>query len=208
MSRLGVDNGEYWRILTAGFLHTGFLHLLFNMFGLYILGGLLEPAIGRLRFGIIYFVSLLAGSFGALLLEPTAPTVGASGAIFGLMGAAVVVMRNRGINPMESGLGPVDRPEPADHLHDPEHLDRRPHRRPGRRRAGRVRSCSTCATARGCRRCWRRSWPGLGVRVWAIAVSAPSGLPPRELDVAPVSAAPAGAAWLRARGEPYGRGHV
>ena len=75
------------------------------MFALYVLGGLLEPAVGRLRFGIIYFVSLLAGSFGALLLEPDAPTVGASGAIFGLMGAAVVVMRNRGINPMESGLG-------------------------------------------------------------------------------------------------------
>ena len=72
---------------------------------LYILGGLIEPAVGRLRFGVIYFVSLLAGSFGALLLEPTAPTVGASGAIFGLMGAAVVVMRNRGINPMESGIG-------------------------------------------------------------------------------------------------------
>ncbi len=105
VSRPAVDSGEYWRILTAGFLHTGFIHLLFNMFGLYILGGLLEPAIGRLRFGVIYFVSLLAGSFGALLLEPTAPTVGASGAIFGLMGAAVVVMRNRGVNPMESGLG-------------------------------------------------------------------------------------------------------
>jgi len=105
VSRGAVDSGEYWRILTAGFLHTGFLHLAFNMFGLYILGGLLEPAIGRLRFAIIYFVSLLAGSFGALLLEPTAPTVGASGAIFGLMGAAVVVMRQRGMNPMESGLG-------------------------------------------------------------------------------------------------------
>ncbi len=105
VSRAAVDSGEYWRIVTAGFLHTGMIHLLFNMFGLYILGGLLEPAVGRLRFGIIYFVSLLAGSFGALLLEPTAPTVGASGAIFGLMGAAVVVMRNRGINPMESGMG-------------------------------------------------------------------------------------------------------
>ena len=105
VSRFGVDSGEYWRILTAGFLHTGFIHLLFNMFALYILGGMLEPAVGRLRFGVIYFVSLLAGSFGALLLEPTAPTVGASGAVFGLMGAAVVVMRNRGVNPMESGLG-------------------------------------------------------------------------------------------------------
>ena len=75
------------------------------MFALYVLGGLLEPAIGRLRFGVIYFVSLLAGSFGALLLEPDGLTVGASGAVFGLMGAAVVVMRNRGMNPMESGLG-------------------------------------------------------------------------------------------------------
>ena len=105
VSRFGVDSGDYWRILTAGFLHTGFIHLLFNMFALYILGGMLEPAIGRLRFGVIYFVSLLAGSFGALALEPISPTVGASGAVFGLMGAAVVVMRNRGVNPMESGLG-------------------------------------------------------------------------------------------------------
>ncbi len=105
VSRLGVENGELWRIVTAGFLHVNFIHLLFNMFALYVLGGLLEPVVGRLRFGVIYFVSLLAGSFGALLLEPLAPTVGASGAVFGLMGAAVVVMRNRGINPMESGLG-------------------------------------------------------------------------------------------------------
>jgi membrane associated rhomboid family serine protease len=99
-----VNNGDYWRILTAGFLHDGPIHLLFNMVGLWILGGLLEPAIGRLRFAVIYFVSLLAGSFGALLLDPDKLTVGASGAVFGLMGAAVVVMRNRGINPMESGL--------------------------------------------------------------------------------------------------------
>ncbi len=75
------------------------------MFGLYILGGLIEPAVGKLQFGILYFVSLLAGAFGALLLEPEGLTVGASGAIFGLMGGAVIVMRARGINPMESGLG-------------------------------------------------------------------------------------------------------
>jgi membrane associated rhomboid family serine protease len=100
-----VADGQLWRLITAGFLHSGFIHLLLNMFVLYILGGLLEPAVGRLRFGLIYFVSLLAGSFGALLLTPNAFTVGASGAVFGLMGAAVVVMRNRGINPMESGLG-------------------------------------------------------------------------------------------------------
>jgi membrane associated rhomboid family serine protease len=105
LSRATIADGEYWRLLTAGFLHAGFLHLLFNMFALWVLGGLLEPAIGRFRFALVYFVSLLAGSFGALLLEPSAPTVGASGAIFGLMGAAFVVMRNRGVNPMESGLG-------------------------------------------------------------------------------------------------------
>ena len=63
-------------MLTAGFLHArlgesfGFLHILTNMFSLYILGTLLEPAVGRLRFGLIYVVSLLAGSFGALLVTP------------------------------------------------------------------------------------------------------------------------------------------
>ncbi|MBA2631355.1 MAG: rhomboid family intramembrane serine protease [Thermoleophilaceae bacterium] len=105
VSRFFIGEGEYWRLVTAGFLHAGFFHLLFNMFSLYILGSMLEPTVGRLRFGTIYFVSLLAGSFGALLLEPDAPTVGASGAIFGLMAATAVVMRNRGIGIMESGLG-------------------------------------------------------------------------------------------------------
>ena len=105
LSRATVADGEVWRLITSGFLHAGFVHLLFNGFALYVLGTMLEPAIGHLRFVIIYFTSLLAGSFGALLVEPDALTVGASGAIFGLMGAAVVVMRNRGINPMESGLG-------------------------------------------------------------------------------------------------------
>ncbi|MGI8945372.1 MAG: rhomboid family intramembrane serine protease, partial [Thermoleophilaceae bacterium] len=104
VSRFAVDDGEYWRILTSGFLHLTFFHLLFNMFALYILGGLLEPTVGRLRFILIYFVSLLAGSFGALLLT-SGSTAGASGAVFGMMGAAMVVMRRRGINPLESGLG-------------------------------------------------------------------------------------------------------
>lgn len=105
LSRAAIEQGDYWRLVTAGFLHAGFFHLLFNMFALYILGSLLEPAVGKLRFGLIYFVSLLAGSFGALLAQPHGLTVGASGAIFGLMGAAVVVARRSGLGLLESGLG-------------------------------------------------------------------------------------------------------
>jgi membrane associated rhomboid family serine protease len=100
-----VANGDWWRILTSGFMHYGFLHLAFNMYALYILGQMLEPAIGSLRFSLIYFVSLLAGSVGALLLSPNALTAGASGAVFGLMGATILVMRQRGINALQSGLG-------------------------------------------------------------------------------------------------------
>jgi membrane associated rhomboid family serine protease len=99
-----VADGQVYRLLTSGFLHAGLFHLLLNMYVLWILGTLLEPGIGRLRFVLIYLVSLLSGSFGALIVTPDARTVGASGAIFGLMGAAVVVLRNRGISPMASGL--------------------------------------------------------------------------------------------------------
>jgi len=100
-----VAAGDWWRIITAGFLHAGPLHILLNMYFLWFLGNLLEPAIGKLRFGIIYFVSLVGGSLGALLVSPGAVTVGASGAVFGLMGAGILVMRARGIDPMQSGLG-------------------------------------------------------------------------------------------------------
>jgi membrane associated rhomboid family serine protease len=100
-----VADGDWWRIVTSGFLHAGLLHIAFNMYFLYFLGTLLEPAIGKVRFGLIYVVSLFGGSLGALLLSPNSPTVGASGAVFGLMGAAILAMRARGINPMQSGLG-------------------------------------------------------------------------------------------------------
>ena len=69
-----------------------------------ILGQLLEPAIGSVRFAALYFVSLLGGAFGALLVSPHSLTVGASGAVFGLMGGAVVAMRARGFDPMQSGI--------------------------------------------------------------------------------------------------------
>jgi membrane associated rhomboid family serine protease len=105
LSRATIAHGDVWRLVTSGFIHAGFLHLAINMFLLYILGSLLEPVVGRLRFGLIYAVSLLCGSFGALLLEPNQPVVGASGAIFGILGAAIIVLRTRGISPMQSGLG-------------------------------------------------------------------------------------------------------
>jgi membrane associated rhomboid family serine protease len=102
-----VADGEWWRLLTAGFLHGGMFHLLLNMYALFVLGRMIEPALGHLRFGAIYFAALLAGSFGAVLLNPQTPVVGASTAIFGLFGAAIVMARNRGIDLMASGLVPI-----------------------------------------------------------------------------------------------------
>jgi membrane associated rhomboid family serine protease len=100
-----VEDGEWYRIVTGGFLHAGLLHLGFNMFALYFLGVLLEPGIGSWRFAGVYFVSLLGGAFGALLLDPTELTVGASGAVFGLFAAAFIVARNRGMDELASQIG-------------------------------------------------------------------------------------------------------
>jgi membrane associated rhomboid family serine protease len=100
-----VHQHEYWRILTSGFLHDGILHIAFNMFFLYVMGTILEPAIGRVNFLAVYLASLIAGSFGALLFQPDAVTVGASGACFGVLGALIVVARARGIPIWQSGLG-------------------------------------------------------------------------------------------------------
>ena len=102
---LGVGTHEYWRLVTAGFLHDGLLHIFINMVSLWFVGAALEPAIGRVNFLAVYFVSLLAGSFGALWFSPQIPTVGASGAIFGIFGALIVVARARGIPIWQSGLG-------------------------------------------------------------------------------------------------------
>jgi membrane associated rhomboid family serine protease len=100
------EGGEVWRILTGAFLHASPLHLLFNMFALYVLGTLIEPAIGTWRFVGIYFAALFAGSAGALLMsDPNEITVGASGAIFGLMAAAFVVARSRGVDEIASQIG-------------------------------------------------------------------------------------------------------
>ena len=104
---IGVAEGEYWRLVTGAFLHDGIIHIAFNMYILYWLGTMLEPVLGHVRFTALYFASLLAGSFGALAADPRALTVGASGAVFGLMAGAFVFQRARGIDPWRSGLGPI-----------------------------------------------------------------------------------------------------
>jgi membrane associated rhomboid family serine protease len=96
---------EYWRLVTSGFLHAGIIHIGVNMLSLYFVGSALEPAIGRVNFLFVYGASLLVGSFGTLLLSPDIPVVGASGAIFGIFGALIVVARARGISIWQSGLG-------------------------------------------------------------------------------------------------------
>ena len=95
---------EPWRLVTGAFLHAGLFHLALNMYALWILGQLVERTAGPLRFALIYGVALLTGSLGALLVTPNSPTVGASGAIFGLMGAALAIAMARGIRPAETGL--------------------------------------------------------------------------------------------------------
>ena len=100
-----IADGDWWRIITGGFLHAGFLHLLFNMYVLYVAGSILEPGIGTARFLGIYFVSLIAGSLGALIVDPNTLTVGASGAIFGLMAAVIVVARGRGVEQVAQQFG-------------------------------------------------------------------------------------------------------
>jgi membrane associated rhomboid family serine protease len=92
---VGVAHGDWWRVLTAAFLHYGPFHLLLNMLALYWFGTALEQRIGSGRFLAIYIVSGLAGSAGALIAAPTEPTVGASGAIFGILGAGLVLEQQR-----------------------------------------------------------------------------------------------------------------
>ncbi len=105
LSRIFLDDGEWYRLVSAGFVHFGLFHVAMNMFLLFQLGRMLEPTIGSSKFALIYFASLLGGSAGALVLSPTAFTGGASGAVFGVMAAGVVGMRQPGANPFKSGLG-------------------------------------------------------------------------------------------------------
>ena len=102
----GIAEGEWYRLVTGGFLHVSIFHLAFNMVALFFLGRILEPSIGTARFVGIYFASLLAGSFGAILLSGSfVNTVGASGAVFGIFGATFVIARGRGLDHIASQIG-------------------------------------------------------------------------------------------------------
>lgn len=106
----GIDvdaNREWWRIVTSGFGHFGVFHLGMNMYSLWLLGRIFERNLGPGRFALVYGVSLLGGSVGALVESPLSQVMGASGAIFGLLGMMVMLARSRGIGIQESGLMPV-----------------------------------------------------------------------------------------------------
>ena len=87
-----------WQLVTTIFVHGGFLHILFNMFSLFVLGRQLEPMIGRARFAALFLLSGIGGSVAVLLLAPGTFVVGASGAIFGLFAAYFVIARHLGAN--------------------------------------------------------------------------------------------------------------
>src|SRR5438105_5446760 len=102
-----VANGDWWRLITSAFLHANLIHIAFNMYFLWFVGTAVESALGRGRFLAVYVISGLAGSAGALVFNPTSPTVGASGALFGILGVAVVLERQRNFVLGGSALGLV-----------------------------------------------------------------------------------------------------
>lgn len=121
-----LAGAQPWRQITSAFLHVGLIHVGFNGLLLWQLGQMLEPVLGHVRFGALYLAGLAGGALGIVGLSwltaytalpdipllgwlfatnPVGVTVGASGAVFGLMGAAMVGMRSRGINPWRTSIG-------------------------------------------------------------------------------------------------------
>lgn len=98
---------EPWRIITGGFAHASLIHVGMNMFALWGLGRMLEVRLGPKVYAVAYMAALIGGSFLAILFDPSQSGLGASGAIFGLLGLVVMALRSRGIGLQESGLGRV-----------------------------------------------------------------------------------------------------
>ena len=210
----GLDQGEWWRLITTAFLHGSLIHLGMNMLMLWIVGAPVEQAIGRGRFLALYVISGLAGSAGALLLSPDAITVGASGAIYGVLGAALVLERQGSyvLGGQAFGLIAINL---ISRSPSRVHLRRRPPRRPCRRCAQHARALAVRQDARDLRpprpprhprarrRRGREAWPsrycarpGRHVR--------PGQPPAATACVTPDSASAACAAASRASGTRYG----
>ncbi|MFN3258435.1 MAG: rhomboid family intramembrane serine protease [Ilumatobacter sp.] len=96
---------DYYRLVTSGFLHFGLIHIGMNMFFLYLLGNEMEPILGRLKFALVYGASLLGGSAGVILIDQGSITAGASGAVFGLLGAYAVGIWRHGVNVFSTQIG-------------------------------------------------------------------------------------------------------
>ncbi|MBE1499638.1 membrane associated rhomboid family serine protease [Amycolatopsis lexingtonensis] len=95
-----LGNGEWWRVFSSGFLHYGPIHVAVNMFSLWMMGRSLEQVCGRGRYLALYFISMLGASAAVLLFDdPQKSTAGASGALFGLMGAYAVIVLKLRLNP-------------------------------------------------------------------------------------------------------------
>jgi membrane associated rhomboid family serine protease len=97
--------GEWYRLITGGFMHAGLIHLALNMWALWVVGPPVERLLGRSRFLLVYAASLLGGALGVTLVSSADPTVGASGAIFGIFGVLAVFEYSQGVNPLRSAVG-------------------------------------------------------------------------------------------------------
>jgi membrane associated rhomboid family serine protease len=123
---VSVGDGDWWRVASGGFLHAGVMHVLFNGYLLWRLGEMIETVVGRARFAALFALGLAGGGLGVMVLawatvatpllripllstvlatSPVSVTVGASGAVFGLMGAAITGMRARGVSPWRTDIG-------------------------------------------------------------------------------------------------------
>lgn len=99
------QRGEWYRVVTSAFTHSGLIHIGFNMYLLWVLGQSIEGRFGPKVFVPMYATGIVGGAVGAMLLEPTSSVVGASGAVFGLMGVMLVLQQMGGVNIFKSGIG-------------------------------------------------------------------------------------------------------
>jgi membrane associated rhomboid family serine protease len=102
-----VNNGDWYRLVSYSVVHYSVAHIALNMFMLWLVGKVFEPAAGPVRFATIYAASVLGGAAGALIASPHDFTGGASGGVFGVLAAATLVMSRRGIRFWDTGFGPL-----------------------------------------------------------------------------------------------------